>query len=184
MSSNTHHEGLVNGFYNQLKQIFDESPQAIYLYLDDNHKVCNKNFASLLGYTSPEEWAKIENPLEENVDKSSQDAVVSAYFNASEKMIGSQMDVRLRTTTGNVLDASVIVVPVAYMNHMFALYILSKKQIGEWVEKVWIIELLLWLVAGWLWLFFLRFTCGFLPTKSVTFCSAFFFPWGYWFSLH
>ena len=127
MSSNTHHEGLVNGFYNQLKQIFDESPQAIYLYLDDNHKVCNKNFASLLGYTSPEEWAKIENPLEENVDKSSQDAVVSAYFNASEKMIGSQIEVKLKTTTGNVLDASVIVVPVSYLNHIFALYFISKK---------------------------------------------------------
>ena len=128
MSSNTHHEGLVNGFYNQLKQIFDESPQAIYLYLDDNHKVCNKNFASLLGYTSPEEWAKIENPLEENVDKRSQDAVVSAYYAATDKMLGSQIDVKLKTTSGSVFDASVILVPVAYMNHIFALYFISKKK--------------------------------------------------------
>ena len=127
MSSNTHHEDLVNGFHKQLKQIFDDSSQAIYLYLDDNHKVCNKNFALLLGYGSPEEWAKIENPLEENVDKSSQDAVVSAYFDASEKMIASQMDVKMKTTSGSILEASVIVVPVAYQNHMFALYFISKK---------------------------------------------------------
>ena len=126
-SEQKHHEDLVNGFHNQLKQIFDNSPQAIYLYLDDNHKVCNKKFASLLGYASPEEWAKIENPLEENVAKESQDAVVSAYFDASEKMIASQMDVKMKTTSGSVLEASVIVVPVVYQNHVFALYFISKK---------------------------------------------------------
>jgi hypothetical protein len=127
MSEQSHHEDLVNKFHVQLKQIFDDSPQAIYLYLDDNHKVCNKKFASLLGYGSPEEWAKIENPLEENVAKESQDAVVSAYFDASEKMIASQMNVKMKTTSGSVLEASVIVVPVAYQNHMFALYFISKK---------------------------------------------------------
>ena len=127
MSEQSHHEDLVNKFHGQLKQIFDDSPQAIYLYLDDNHKVCNKKFASLLGYGSPDDWAKIENPLEENVAKESQDAVVSAYFDASEKMIASQMDVKMKTTSGSVLEASVIVVPVAYQNHMFALYFISKK---------------------------------------------------------
>ena len=127
MSEQSHHEDLVNRFHGQLKQIFDDSPQAIYLYLDDNHKVCNKKFASLLGYGSPDDWAKIENPLEENVAKESQDAVVSAYFDASEKMIASQMDVKMKTTSGSVLEASVIVVPVAYQNHMFALYFISKK---------------------------------------------------------
>jgi hypothetical protein len=126
-SEQSHHEDLVNGFHSQLKQIFDESKQAIYLYLDDNHKVCNKNFASLLGYGSPEEWAKIENPLEENVDKNSQDAVVSAYYDATDNMLASQIDVKLKTTSGSVFDASVIVVPVAYQNHVFALYFISKK---------------------------------------------------------
>ena len=127
-SEQKHHEELISGFHNQLKQIFDSSEQAIYLYLDDNHKVCNNNFASLLGYASPEDWAKIKNPLDENVDKKSQDAVVSAYFNATEKMIGSSMDVKLKTTSGQIFDVNVIVVPVSYQNHMFALYFISKKE--------------------------------------------------------
>jgi len=127
-SEQKHHEELVIGFHSQLKQIFDSSEQAIYLYLDDNHKVCNNKFAFLLGYASPEDWAKIKNPLDENVDKKSQDEVVSAYFNATDKMIGSSMDVKLKTTSGRVFDANVIVVPVAYQNHMFALYFISKKE--------------------------------------------------------
>lgn len=127
-SEQKHHEDLVSGFHSQLKQIFDSSEQAIYLYLDDNHKVCNNKFASLLGYASPEDWAKIKNPLDENIDKKSQDGVVTAYFNATEKMIGSAMDVKLKTTSGDVFDANVIVVPVGYQKHIFALYFISKKE--------------------------------------------------------
>ena len=70
-----HHQELVKGFHDQLKEIFDSSEQAIYLYLDDNHKICNKKFAEMQGFSSPEEWAKVENPLEVGVDKMSQDTV-------------------------------------------------------------------------------------------------------------
>ncbi len=86
-SEQKHHEELVSGFYNQLKEIFDSSEQGIYLYLDDNHKVCNKKFANMQGFSSPEEWAKVDDPLEAGVAKSSQDAIVSAYKNAMEKQL-------------------------------------------------------------------------------------------------
>jgi len=122
-----HHEELVKGFYDQLKQIFDSSEQAIYLYLDDNHKVCNKKFADMQGFSSPEEWAKVKNPLEAGVDKLSQDAVVSAYRNAMEKLVGSKIDVKLKKKAGGTFDASIIMVPVAYQGHMFALHFISKK---------------------------------------------------------
>jgi PAS domain-containing protein len=46
------HEELIKGVYEQLREIFDESKQAIYVYRDDTHKACNQRFASLLGYNS------------------------------------------------------------------------------------------------------------------------------------
>jgi len=129
MSSNQkHHEELVDGFHNQLKQIFDSSEQAIYLYLDDNHKVCNKKHASLLGYSSAAEWAKIENPLEANVDKASQQTVVSAYRDAMEKMVGSRIDVKVKKKSGGTLKVSIIMVPAAYQGHLFALHFISEKK--------------------------------------------------------
>ena len=127
-TANEHHEELVKGLHSQLKQIFDSSDQAIYLYLDDNHKVCNKKFAELQGFSSPEEWAKVENPLEVGVDKMSRDAVVSAYRNATEKLIGSKIDVKLKKKTGDTFEASIIMVPVAYQGHIFALHFISKKK--------------------------------------------------------
>ena len=111
-----------------MKEIFDSSKQAIYLYLDDNHKVCNKKFAELLGFSSPEEWARVENPLEVGVDKTSEGAMVSAYRDAMEKMIGSKIDVKLKKKSGSTFNASVIMVPVAYQGHMFALHFISEKK--------------------------------------------------------
>jgi hypothetical protein len=111
-----------------LKQIFDLSEQAIYLYLDDNHKVCNKKFADWQGFSSTAEWAKVENPLEVGVDKMSQEAVVLANRNAMEKLVASKIDVKLKKKDSSTFDASIIMVPVAYQGHMFALHFISKKK--------------------------------------------------------
>ena len=128
MSEQKHHEELVEGFYNQLEEIFVSSKQAVYLYLDDNHKVCNKKFAEMLGFKSPEEWAKVENPLDVGVDKTSQPAMVSAYQDAMEKMISSKIEVKLKKKGGSAFNASVIMVPVAYQGHIFALHFISEKK--------------------------------------------------------
>ena len=127
-SDQKHHEELVEGFHSQLKEIFNSSKQGVYLYLDDNHKVCNKKFAEMLGFGSPEEWAKVENPLDVGVEKTSQATMVSAYQDAMEKMIGSKIDVTLKKKKGSTFNASVIMVPVAYQGHMFALHFISEKK--------------------------------------------------------
>jgi len=40
------HEELIKGIHEQLKEILDESKQAIYVYLDDHHMTYNQRFAS------------------------------------------------------------------------------------------------------------------------------------------
>lgn len=59
------------------------------------------------GFSSPEEWAKVDNPLEVGVEKSSQEAIVSAYKNAMEKLIAPKINVKLKKKTGCTFDASV-----------------------------------------------------------------------------
>ena len=78
------------------------------------------------GYSTPEEWAKVENPLEAGVDKSSQAAVVSAYRKAMEKLSASKIDVTLKKKTGETFGASMIMVPVAYQGHLFALHYIDQ----------------------------------------------------------
>ena len=58
----------------------------------------------------------------------SQDKVASAYRDAMEKLIASKIDVKLKKKTGDTFDTSIIMVPVAYQGHIFALHFISEKK--------------------------------------------------------
>jgi hypothetical protein len=120
-----HHEALISGISRQMKSILDSSQQAIYIYLDDIHKVCNAKCATLMGYQSPEEWAKVEDSFPEFVDPGSQTTLVNAYQLAMEKMIPSSIKVTWRKKTGGTVATTVIMVPIAYEDHLFALHFIS-----------------------------------------------------------
>ena len=120
-----HHVELVKGIAEQMKSVLEKSEQAIYLYLDDNHKVCNKNFADLLGYKSPKAWADADAPLSD-VIKEDQQSVIDAYMNASEKMVASGIDVRVKNVkTGKIVKTRMIIAPVAQDGHVFTAHFFS-----------------------------------------------------------
>ncbi|MDP2744305.1 MAG: hypothetical protein Q8P00_04460 [Dehalococcoidia bacterium] len=126
MTQEQHHVGLIKGISEQFKPILEKSGQAIYIYLDDTHKTCNKNFATLLGYKSVKEWVDMKTPLDD-VDESSQPAVVSAYENATEKLIASSLNIKVTNkTTGELIKARMIMVPIAYEGHVLALHFVSR----------------------------------------------------------
>jgi len=120
-----HHEELIEGISKQMKSILDSSQQAIYIYLDDIHKVCNEKFASLLGYRSPEEWANMEDSFEAFVDPGSQETLVKAYRQAMEKLIPSTIKVTWKKKSGGAVATTVVLVPIAYDDHLFALHFIS-----------------------------------------------------------
>ena len=117
-----HHEELIAGISKQMKTILESSQQAVYIYLDDIHKVCNGKYATLLGYRSPEEWAKEQDPLEATVERSSQEILANAYKQAMEKFIPSNIKVTWKKKSGGTVVTSVVLVPIAYDDHIFALH--------------------------------------------------------------
>jgi len=123
-----HHEELLEKLSEQLREIFEYSEQPIYLYLDDNHWACNKKFSDLLGYDSPHEAVGIKEPfLDVFVDGMSQASLATAYRNAMERKVGSTIEVRWRKKAGGTVNADVMLVPIAYNGHIFALHFLSAK---------------------------------------------------------
>jgi hypothetical protein len=121
----THHEELVSGLAEQMKPIFDSSEQAMYIYLDDTHKTCNSKFAKLLGYDSPKEWADVQGALEPFVEKKSQETLASAYWKAMEKFAASSIDVTWKKKHGGLVKTNVILVPMAYSNHILAVHFIE-----------------------------------------------------------
>lgn len=126
MDEQQHHEELVKGITEQMKPVLEKSGQAIYIYLDDNHKVCNKKFADLLGYKSPKEWAQAEAPLSDVVEEDQQN-VVKSYMDASEKMVASGIKVRVKNIkTGKIITTNMIIAPIGHAGHVFTAHFFSK----------------------------------------------------------
>ena len=122
MDEQQHHEELIKGISKEQKIILDKSPQAVYIYFDDNHKVCNKKFAELLGYKSPGEWAKTDAPLADVVEKD-QEAVIAAYTNASEKLIASKLEIKFKNVkTGKMVKVNMVMVPIEFNKHIFVMH--------------------------------------------------------------
>ena len=126
MDEQQHHEELIKGISQQMKPVLEQSGQAIYIYFDDNHKVCNKKFADLLGYKSPKEWADAEAPLSDVVEEDQQ-SVIDAYMKASEKMVAGALDVRVKhIKTSKIIKTRMIVAPVGHAGHVFTAHFFSK----------------------------------------------------------
>ncbi len=123
---NKHHEELVAGVAEQMKPVLENSGQAVYIYLDDEHKICNKRFADLLGYKSPEEWAGAEAPLSDVVEED-QPGVIDAYMNASEKMVAGFIDMKMKNVkTGRIVKTRMIVAPIGHAGHVFTVHFINK----------------------------------------------------------
>lgn len=126
VNEHQHHEDLIAGIAKQFKPVLDGSPQGIYIYLDDEHKMCNQKFAVMLGYASAKEWNAIDAPLADVLEED-QAGVVKAYMDASERLIASQTEVRFKNVkTGKVAKARMTMVPVAFKDHTFVVHYFTK----------------------------------------------------------
>jgi len=124
-TSDEHHEELVKGQNDQLKPILDKSEQPMFIYLDDNHKACNSKFASLLGFKSPQDWARIMGFLEPHVAEKSRDTLMTAYWDAMNKMKASTIQLTLTKKDGGAVETTMILVPMFFQGHMFAVHFVT-----------------------------------------------------------
>src|SRR3989344_3933016 len=88
MTHDIHHDHLIKELASQLAPVFEKSPQAVYLYLDDTHKICNQKFADLLGYKSIDEWVAYPTPVSD-VSEENRAKTIDAYMDASRKFKAS-----------------------------------------------------------------------------------------------
>jgi PAS domain S-box-containing protein len=126
MAHDEHHEHLVKELTDQLGPVFNNSEQAIYLYLDDTHKSCNRKFADLLGYKSIDEWVKNETPVSDVAEKD-QERLIEAYGKASEEFIASKLSGNLIKKDGEEISADIIMVPITYHGEVFVLHFITPK---------------------------------------------------------
>lgn len=122
------HGEIIKAFLAEHKEIFESSDQAIYVFLDDDCRVCNDKFAKLLGYESPEEWMNVDVKgafPDAFVDNDSQHDLVSAYQDAMNSKNGSTIKVTWKKKSGGTVDTTVILVPISFSGSLMALHFIS-----------------------------------------------------------
>lgn len=124
MAHDKHHEHLIREMTEMFAPLFKKSPQAIYLYLDDEHKICNKKFSDLLGYKNPQEWVSNQFPVSD-VDEKDQDRGIAAYYNASRKMIASTLTGTWVTKKGKKIKTEITMAPIPYKGEVFVLHFIT-----------------------------------------------------------
>jgi PAS domain-containing protein len=121
------HEEIMKGVQEQLKEVLDESKQAIYVYLDDHHMIYNQQFALLLGYKSIAELLKINEPfIDAFVTENTQETLIHAYKHAMEDKIASDIEISLKKKTGEIVKTKTIMVPISYEGELLALHFIKK----------------------------------------------------------
>lgn len=125
MHDHSHHEDLIKGLREEYEDLLENSEQGIYIYFDDNHKICNEKFAKMLGYSSAEEWEKPAEFVETYVAGKSGDDLVSAFQSAMEQGVATSLEITWKKKDGGELPTKVILVPISFDGHLFALHFIS-----------------------------------------------------------
>jgi len=110
----------------EFRPILDGSPQGVYVYLDDTHKLANGKFAKMLGYGSAEELSKLDVPwIDAFVAEESADQLVTGYTRAMEERVGSSFAVTWKRKGGGHVRTNVILVPISYKGQDMALHFVT-----------------------------------------------------------
>jgi PAS domain S-box-containing protein len=117
---NKEHEHVLGGLLEQFMPVFSHSPDGVYLYLDDNHKVCNKRMADMFGMTI-EEWRKVPNFLEGFVAPQDRELVASHYRD-HVTALGRPVTFRFHGVrkSGETFLAETEMIPISWNGHPIA----------------------------------------------------------------
>lgn len=127
MPDDPHHEHLIKEVADLFAPIFEKSPQAVYIYLDDTHKICNKKFADMVGYASVEEWVANEFPVGDVLEED-QEKVIKAYTDASTNFKAAKLSATVVKKNGEKLSTDIIMTPFTYKNEVFVVHFISPKK--------------------------------------------------------
>jgi len=119
MTTNVHEE-MIAELTAQFQPILDRSPQGVYLWLDEQHKICNERMAQLFGYTVTE-WCAVPAFLEQFVAPEDRQRFSDNYAHAIWELT-APITFRFRAVRkdGSTFQAETDMIPLVYRGHQVA----------------------------------------------------------------
>ena len=119
MTANVH-EDLIGALATHFRPLLEQSPQGVYLWLDEAHKICNERLAKLFGYTV-EEWCAVPSFLVQFVAAEDQQRFVDNYNHVVSELT-APITFRFRAVRkdGSIFLAETDMIPIVYQGHQVA----------------------------------------------------------------
>ena len=120
------HQDLIQTLAEQFRPILENSPDGVYLWLDEHHKVCNDRLAKMFGYTAAE-WAAAAPFLETFVDGPDREMYSWNYHNhVAERANPVTFRFRARRKDGSTFSAETDMIPISAQGHAVAYHFVRR----------------------------------------------------------
>jgi PAS domain S-box-containing protein len=121
------HEVASKELAEHLQPLFDASPDGMYVWLDEEHWVCNQRFADLLGYDSPDELNDTPSFLQRMVYEDDQQHFSWNYWNRVQALaFPTTFRFRGMRKDGSAFQAETDMIPFTYGGHTFAYHFVRR----------------------------------------------------------
>ena len=127
------HREVMRELTEQFRPIMEQSPDGVYLWIDEAHKTCNERLANLFGFTV-EEWCTTQPFLENYVAEEDRgifswnyhNRVAALAFPVTFRFHGLRKD-------GSTFSAETEMIPISCREHAVAYHFV--RQVGDWETR-------------------------------------------------
>jgi hypothetical protein len=115
------HEEWLAAVAEQLAPVFDHSKEGVYVYLDDQHKICNDVLAKMWGFDSPAEWARTPDFLNSFVVPQDRQKVSRDYHaHIHQLLTPARLRFTVRRPDGKLVRCESDMIPLAHAGQILA----------------------------------------------------------------
>ena len=120
MAQEHEHEKILHELSEQFQPLFQNSPDGIYLYIDEVHKICSERLAKMFGLTV-KEWEAMEGFVNKHTDEAGQETIVRNYHeHVHQKLTPVRIRYKAVRKDGSTFQAESDIIPLPWRGEMLA----------------------------------------------------------------
>jgi PAS domain-containing protein len=119
-------EDVIRELAEQFRPVLEESPDGVYLWLDEAHKACNERLAGFFGFTV-EEWRAAQ-PFLDNFVAEEDRGIFSWNYHNRVAALAFPVTFRFRglRKDGSTFSAETDMIPISYRGHAVAYHFVRR----------------------------------------------------------
>ena len=122
MAPEHEHEKILKELVEQFQPLFDQSPDGIYLYIDEVHKICSERFAKMYGLTV-KDWVAMEGFVNKHTAEPDVERYIQNYNeHIHQKLTPVKFRFKAVRKDGSTFNAETDLIPFPWRGEMLAFH--------------------------------------------------------------